>query len=424
VLFNTNCTLLKIRKSRELIEAGLDELRVSLGPAKPAHYAKIAWAATCSTAILRNSRSWRRSRDRASRIRAYRWAQPAQETIEQLPDLLRIAIEVRKRCTCSASSIPEARGWRSLILLSRASSRRSAPIFTAPSAVPRARIFSTPPARRTEESLTRDVNGKPCHGRRPWSRMYFTAHAAPFPCIAPFSMQAIQLHARTPQDADAAADSGTAPPIEFPGRAAMSETPPAPAPIRCAGPLERGSDGIADAVIFLVEHIWTGNRSHFSGFVAPARRGMTECLSDSPPSFPLAARENKDAGGADHPDLERGEGDRARGSRASARAVDEDSCRRRQHRSHHRARPRCGAKVVDAGAAMGGPAGKARSPPAMDAASWSSWTATAPTSRAYRAPRSPIAGGMRFRIGSRGGEREAGSIRCTKSRRFGSLAMA
>src|SRR6202040_1657460 len=41
VLFNTNGTLLKTKKSRELIEAGLDELRVSLDAAEAGAYAKI-----------------------------------------------------------------------------------------------------------------------------------------------------------------------------------------------------------------------------------------------------------------------------------------------------------------------------------------------------------------------------------------------
>src|ERR1700724_3495895 len=38
VLFNTNGTLLSERKGRELIESGLDELRVSLDPAEPAAF--------------------------------------------------------------------------------------------------------------------------------------------------------------------------------------------------------------------------------------------------------------------------------------------------------------------------------------------------------------------------------------------------
>ena len=57
VLFNTNGTLLKVKKSRELIEAGLDELRVSLDAAEAGAYAKIR-GRDMFDAILRNLRGF------------------------------------------------------------------------------------------------------------------------------------------------------------------------------------------------------------------------------------------------------------------------------------------------------------------------------------------------------------------------------
>jgi uncharacterized Fe-S cluster-containing radical SAM superfamily protein len=57
VLFNTNGTLLKIKKSRELIEAGLDELRVSLDAAEAGAYAKVR-GRDMFDAIVRNLRGF------------------------------------------------------------------------------------------------------------------------------------------------------------------------------------------------------------------------------------------------------------------------------------------------------------------------------------------------------------------------------
>src|SRR5271169_7123892 len=53
VLFNTNGTLLTERKGRELIEAGLDELRVSLDAAEP-HAFKLVRARDMFARIVRN----------------------------------------------------------------------------------------------------------------------------------------------------------------------------------------------------------------------------------------------------------------------------------------------------------------------------------------------------------------------------------
>src|SRR5579864_2603527 len=58
VLFNTNGTLLTARKGRELIDAGLDELRVSLDAAEPAAF-KLVRGRDMFARIVRNIRGFR-----------------------------------------------------------------------------------------------------------------------------------------------------------------------------------------------------------------------------------------------------------------------------------------------------------------------------------------------------------------------------
>src|SRR5271169_6448301 len=58
VLFNTNGTLLTRRKGKELVESGLDELRVSLDAAEP-HAFKLVRGRDMFSRIVRNVRAFR-----------------------------------------------------------------------------------------------------------------------------------------------------------------------------------------------------------------------------------------------------------------------------------------------------------------------------------------------------------------------------
>ena len=58
VLFNTNGTLLTLRKGRELIDGGLDELRVSLDAAEPKAF-KLVRGRDMFGRIVRNLRAFR-----------------------------------------------------------------------------------------------------------------------------------------------------------------------------------------------------------------------------------------------------------------------------------------------------------------------------------------------------------------------------
>jgi MoaA/NifB/PqqE/SkfB family radical SAM enzyme len=196
VLFNTNGTLLKIKKSRELIEAGLDELRVSLDAAEAGAYARIR-GRDMFDAILRNLKGFMalKAEMGVSHPRVSLWLTGLKETIEQLPDFVRLAHEVGVREVHLQRLVyfPEGQGM----------ARPSSSLFESIDAAEHGKIEEAKEAARTlgvffdasgavepEASLARDAEGRPwsmC--RRPWSLMYFTAHGRALPCcIAPFSM--------------------------------------------------------------------------------------------------------------------------------------------------------------------------------------------------------------------------------------------
>jgi MoaA/NifB/PqqE/SkfB family radical SAM enzyme len=196
VLFNTNGTLLKTKKSRELIEAGLDELRVSLDAAEAGAYAKIR-GRDMFDAIVRNLKGFLGLKQEmgVEHPRVSLWLTGLKETIEQLPAFIEVAhrIGVKEVHLQRLVYFPEGQGM----------ARPSSSLFESIDGAERVHLdqakarahelgvfFDASGASEPEESLTRDVNGKPwsmC--RRPWSLMYFTAHGRALPCcIAPFSM--------------------------------------------------------------------------------------------------------------------------------------------------------------------------------------------------------------------------------------------
>jgi MoaA/NifB/PqqE/SkfB family radical SAM enzyme len=196
VLFNTNGTLLKVKKSRELIEAGLDELRVSLDAAEAGAYAKIR-GRDMFDAIVRNLRGFLTLKREmsAEQPRVSLWLTGLKETIAQLPDFVRLAsdIGVKEVHLQRLVYFPESQGLArpSSSLFERIEARERAHLDEAKLLARELGVFfDASGAAEPEESLRRNVDGRPwsmC--RRPWSLMYFTAHGRALPCcIAPFSM--------------------------------------------------------------------------------------------------------------------------------------------------------------------------------------------------------------------------------------------
>ena len=92
VLFNTNGTLLTERKGRELIAAGLDELRVSLDAAEPDAFLAVR-GKDMFARIVRNVAPSQRcsAAEGIERPLVSLWLTGLKETIDQLPEFVRLA---------------------------------------------------------------------------------------------------------------------------------------------------------------------------------------------------------------------------------------------------------------------------------------------------------------------------------------------
>src|SRR6202165_4195496 len=94
VLFNTNGTVLNEKNGCALIEAELDELRVSLDAANAESFRAIR-GKNYFNRILKNVRAFRdlQEREGHTKPRVSAWLTGMRETVEQLPDFVRVAAE-------------------------------------------------------------------------------------------------------------------------------------------------------------------------------------------------------------------------------------------------------------------------------------------------------------------------------------------
>jgi MoaA/NifB/PqqE/SkfB family radical SAM enzyme len=197
VLFNTNGTLLSPKRGLALIDAGLDELRVSLDAAEPKAFALVRGRDMFGQ-ILRNLGRFtalQRERD-ALTPKVSLWLTGLRETIGQLPAFVRLAHELGigevylQRLVYFAEGQGLARGRSSLfeqIQDSELVAIRQAEELAGSLGI----SFNASGATEPGTSLKKKEGGQPwslC--RRPWTLMYFTAHGRAIPCcIAPFSMR-------------------------------------------------------------------------------------------------------------------------------------------------------------------------------------------------------------------------------------------
>ncbi len=201
VLFNTNGTLLTTRRGRELVEAGLDELRLSLDAAEPEAFVEVRGRPFFAR-ILRNIRNFRTLQQEtgADTPRLSLWLTGLKETIGQLGDFVRLAHDcgIREVYLQRLVYFPEGQG------LARAESALFAPgedaasreehrlVAEAVALAERLGIaFNASGAVDPGSSITRQAESQPWSScRRPWTLMYFTAHGRALPCcVAPFSQR-------------------------------------------------------------------------------------------------------------------------------------------------------------------------------------------------------------------------------------------
>jgi MoaA/NifB/PqqE/SkfB family radical SAM enzyme len=197
VLFNTNGTLLTERKGRELIAAGLDELRVSLDAAEPHAFLAVR-GKDMFTRIVRNVRAFTTLQRAEGVVRPLvsLWLTGLKETVDQLPAFVRLAHEigVAEIHLQRLVFMPRGQGLARAesALFEKLDGDEAMQVEQAAAIAEALGVrFNASGATEPGASLKRGVEDRPwslC--RRPWTLMYFTAHGRAIPCcIAPFSMR-------------------------------------------------------------------------------------------------------------------------------------------------------------------------------------------------------------------------------------------
>jgi len=197
VLFNTNGTLLTERKGRELIDSGLDELRVSLDAAEPAAF-KAVRGRDMFARIVRRVGAFRTMQRAlaAETPRVSLWLTGLQETVGQLSDFVRLAhdMDVREVYLQRLVYFAEGQGMAhpDQALFAGRDDAEGAIIREAEELAGTLGIaFNASGATDPATSLKPGETAQPwslC--RRPWTLMYITANGRALPCcIAPFSVR-------------------------------------------------------------------------------------------------------------------------------------------------------------------------------------------------------------------------------------------
>jgi MoaA/NifB/PqqE/SkfB family radical SAM enzyme len=201
VLFNTNGTLMREKKSRELIEAGLDEMRISLDAAEPKAFEAVRGRDVFDR-IVRNIRNFVALKNRmgAMKPRLSLWLTGLRETLEQLPAFIRLAhgmsvmeVHLQRLVYFESKQCGLARPESSLF--EQHDREEGKYLLDAEKLAAELGVFFDASGAVDPETSLRPSGGDTPWSlcRRPWSLMYFTAHGRALPCcIAPFSMRGYQ----------------------------------------------------------------------------------------------------------------------------------------------------------------------------------------------------------------------------------------
>ena len=200
VLFNTNGTLLTEANGRKLIEAGLDELRVSLDAAQSNVYQMVRGKDFFDKIVRNLSTFTRLQRElNAPKPRVSLWLTGLRETVDQLPEFVRLAQRVGvyevylQRLVFFDEPMSEHSLARAESALFEHTTEREEALIAEASRIANELgvMFSASGAVDPGESIRKKLGDAPwslC--RRPWSLMYITANGRVLPCcIAPFSMK-------------------------------------------------------------------------------------------------------------------------------------------------------------------------------------------------------------------------------------------
>jgi MoaA/NifB/PqqE/SkfB family radical SAM enzyme len=235
VLFNTNGTLMQPRRFRELIDTGLDELRVSLDAADRASYRKVRGKDFFDRIVRDVGRfvAFQKAAG-ATTPRVSLWLTGLKETVDQLPAFVRLAAgmgvtEVHlQRLVFDEAGYGMARADLSLFESARA---EEAAAIAEAEALGRALGVTLDASGATEPglSLKRQEDRAWATCRRPWSLMYFTAHGRALPCcIAPFSVRGYSNYTLGDATQATLREIWNGPAYQDFRTALLSDAPPAP----------------------------------------------------------------------------------------------------------------------------------------------------------------------------------------------------
>jgi MoaA/NifB/PqqE/SkfB family radical SAM enzyme len=241
VLFNTNGTVLNEKNGRALIEADLDELRVSFDAATPESY-RVIRGKNYFNRILKNVKAFRELQEREGheKPRVSAWLTGLRETIEELPDFVRVAAEtgvkevhLQRLVFFKDDAIGMARPDQALY--EQLSGAEAIHIDRAAALAKSLGVAFSASGGASEPgvSLKRHDTGAPGSGtpwsmcRRPWTVMYFTANGRALPCcIAPFSQRGYENYTLGDATQQTLRDIWTGPAYAGFRKALLSNTPP------------------------------------------------------------------------------------------------------------------------------------------------------------------------------------------------------
>jgi len=196
-LFNTNGTVLSERSGRALIEAGLDELRVSLDASNAKSFREIR-GKNYFNRILKNVRAFRELQKREGHAKPLlsAWLTGLKETVRELPEFVRVSAEIgikevylQRLVYFDRETIGKARPDQALfeqMTLDEAQYLKEAEQLARSLGMT---FSASGAASEPGMSLTNAAGRSPWSTcRRPWTLMYITANGRALPCcIAPFS---------------------------------------------------------------------------------------------------------------------------------------------------------------------------------------------------------------------------------------------
>lgn len=199
VLFNTNGTVLSERSGRALIEAELDELRVSLDASNAKSFREIR-GKNYFNRILHNVRAFRELQEREGykKPMVSAWLTGLKETVEELPAFVKVAADIgikdvylQRLVYFDEKAIGKAKPDQALF---ERMTREEAVYLEQAEELARSlgiTFSASGAASEPAVSLKKTGGDSPwsmC--RRPWTLMYFTANGRALPCcIAPFSQR-------------------------------------------------------------------------------------------------------------------------------------------------------------------------------------------------------------------------------------------